>query len=77
VDIIYLLANYYPFWGVPAAYIIFELGNGYRRRGHMLQALFLLCITITLLALTVAFFWYNAFETITPAIKKIERKYLS
>lgn len=76
-SVVYFMAFHFPFWAIPTAYIFFELGNGFRRRGHMLKAIFILAISISFLGLTGAFFWYDGFHTVTPFVKKIELTYFS
>jgi hypothetical protein len=73
---IYLLAYYYPFWAFPLAYIIFELGNSHRKRGHLAQGMVYVGISVILVSLIVLFFVFNGFDTLLPAMKRLESKYL-
>lgn len=74
--IIYFLAYYFPFWGLPTAYILFEVGNNYRKRGLVVQGLFFVGLSFLFLVASILFFVFSGFDTVVPAIKSLEHKYL-
>ncbi len=70
---IYFLADLYPWWGLPLAFIFAELANRYRRHGQRPKALMFIAISFVFLAAAAAYFAFNGIERLRPAMKEMER----
>jgi CHASE2 domain-containing sensor protein len=75
--LVYFLVDFFPWWAIPAALILFELSNHFRRRERRLLSVFSALLSITLLVLSVLFVVYGGFQTTRPAMQKIERQYMN
>ena len=71
-SLIYFVADLYPWWGIPLAFIFFELANARRRRGERKMMLVHLSISLVFLALAGAYFAFNGMEHLRPAMQQLE-----
>lgn len=70
----YFIADLYPWWGLPLAFIFAEVANRYRRRGERGRMLGSLLLSVIFLALAGAYFVFNGFENLRPAMEKLDRQ---
>lgn len=75
-SVIYFLADYYPWWGLPLAFILFELANYHRRHGGKPKMVVYATASLMLLGLTVVYVVYDGFANLRPGMRNIEKTYL-
>jgi hypothetical protein len=71
--LVYFIADLYPWWGIPLAFILAEVANGYRRRGDRKKMVLWLIPAFVLMSIAGAYFLYNGFEKLRPAMEHFER----
>lgn len=71
--VIYFIADHFPWWGIPLGLIFLEVANIHRRRRYRKQMFMALAVSGVFFTLAVAYFFYNGFENLRPAMKNIER----
>jgi hypothetical protein len=69
---IYFVADYYPWWGLPLALIFAEQANKSRRYRDHKKAVLYGCFSMGFLFLAVAYFMFNGFEKLRPAMQQLE-----
>jgi len=69
------LADFYPWWGIPLALILAEVGNYYRRQGKRKKMALYLAASIVLVSLAAVYFWFNGVERTRPAMQELENTF--
>jgi hypothetical protein len=70
---LYFIADLYPWWAIPLAFIFADLGNRQRKRRARGKMFFHFGICATLVLLAVAYFVFNGKENLTTGMQNIER----
>jgi hypothetical protein len=71
--LVYFIADLYPWWGLPLAFIFFEIANRHRRRGNRKKMLIHVMFSGFFLLLAGLYFFFNGFEHLRPAMEHLER----
>jgi hypothetical protein len=74
-SLLYFLAEYYPFWGIPATLILSEIAN-HSRRNSRTKAMFLALFGAAFFgSLSVLYFWQGGHDGVRAGLQEIEYKY--
>jgi hypothetical protein len=72
--IVYFLADHYPWWGIPAALVMAELANHFRRTGMRIYTVLSGLVALGLIALAVIYFTNDGFFKTRPTLQNMERR---
>jgi hypothetical protein len=72
-SLVYFLADYYPWWGIPTGLILAEVANGYRRRGERKKFIQYLLVSLVFLSLAAAYIVFDGPEKLRPGMERAER----
>jgi hypothetical protein len=73
--LIYFLAEYFPWWGIPSILILAEMANHFRRIGHKVRFFLTVLICLILTVLCIAYFTQDGFRNLRPAMQNLEKQY--
>jgi hypothetical protein len=76
-ELIYFLADYYPWWGIPLALILAELANYHRRGAKKKKMITYASLSLVLVILSVLYFVFDGQRQMRPAIQEVERSFSS
>lgn len=71
--LIYFVADYYPWWGIPIAIIFAEVANSHRRHGERGKMIKCLSISFLFFAVAVVYIFLNGRVTLRPGMERMER----
>lgn len=74
-SVLYFIIELYPWWAIPLALIMVEIGMHFRRTARPGKAVLCVLIAGILVLLAGVFIWYNGVQNVRPAMQKIEQKY--
>ncbi len=75
-QIVYFLADLYPWWGIPLAFILLELANVFRRRGKKCAMFFCVFSSAIVVGLAVLYFISNGVQHLRPSLYEFEKTYI-
>jgi hypothetical protein len=73
--LIYFLAEYFPWWGIPSILILGEIANHFRRVGQKVRFILTALVCLLMVVLCIAYFTNDGFRNLRPAMQNLEKQY--
>lgn len=74
-SVLYFVADFYPWWGIPLGFLCLEIANSGRRHGNKPKMILYVCLGVLFLLTAAAYFVFDGRERLRPAMQGIERSF--